>query len=223
VQGRPASTPLGQDAAADLSVTKEVSSASVALGGSVSFTVKLSNAGPDTASEVELFDALPRHAPVADVTTTHGQCRSSSSGLQCDIGTLAPGDSASVTYVVSVRLPGTLANGATVFGKEGDPDLTNNSAFATVDLPVSDDDGRATPAGAHRGERRKHHKECGKLVDVNHDGRLDLVAHFRTDETGIALGDSQACVRGAFRDGRSLAGCDAILTRPKGKRDHEER
>jgi hypothetical protein len=56
---------------------------------------------------------------------------------------------------------------------------------------------------------------------VNHDGELDLVVRFRTDETGIALGDSRACIRGFFRDGRSLSGCDAILTRPKGKHDDD--
>jgi uncharacterized repeat protein (TIGR01451 family) len=286
VPGRPSTTPVGQGASADLSVAKEVSSPTAELGGSVTFTVTVSNAGPDTATEVKLFDALPGHAVVSDATTTHGSCATSPSGLQCDLLTLTPGEAAVVTYRATIRLPGALANGATVFGVEGDPDLTNNSAFAIVDVPVrvdvrpgrhanvvkvgsrelvpvavlgqrgfsvrridassllfgpagappahdfcrhcdrdrcddDDDHDRRHPGHvAHRGKRGKHHKDCGRLQDVNRDGRLDLVAYFRTDRTGIALGDTEACLRGTFHDGRSFGGCDAILTRRKGKHGH---
>jgi hypothetical protein len=47
------------------------------------------------------------------------------------------------------------------------------------------------------------------------------VAYFRTDETGIALGDTEACLAGVFRDGRSFAGCDAIQPRRKRKHGYE--
>jgi uncharacterized repeat protein (TIGR01451 family) len=255
VPGRPSSTPLAGDPAADLSVSKQVSPARVALGGSATFTVNVTNVGPETATGVELVDAFPAHASVSDVATTLGQCQVEASAVRCDIGTLAPGDSASVTYRVKPRLPGTLANGATLFGAEGDPDLTNNSAFATLEVPVRVDvrPGQHTnvvrvgsrqlipvailgqrgfsvrridastlafgPAGAEaertsrRGRGKDRDEPCGELVDVNHDGRVDLLAWFRTDRTGIALGDAQACVRGTFLDGRSFTGCDAILTR----------
>jgi hypothetical protein len=48
------------------------------------------------------------------------------------------------------------------------------------------------------------------LEDVNGDGRLDLVLHFRTQETGIQLGDTQACLTGQTRSGESMQGCDSI-------------
>ena len=313
VPGRPASTPLGQDASADLSVSKTADPTTVALREKVTYTVKVANAGPDEATEVTLFDALPKHAALGHVATTHGDCRIDRRGVHCDLGTLAPGDTAVVSYVVAAKLPGTLANGATVFGKQGDPDLTNNSAFATVDVPVlvdikpghdrnvvrpgshelipvailgqrgfdvrridratlvfgpagappycrrfaldtqeaddpqqdtlaqddveqgaferealeQDEPGpndRGTTDAAHRHGRCKRHARCGQLQDVNHDGRLDLVTYSRTDATGIALGDTQACVGGVFRDGRSFDGCDAIQTKPKGPhgRDAEQ-
>jgi uncharacterized repeat protein (TIGR01451 family) len=136
VLGRPASPPLGQEASADLSVSKTAAPTTLPLGESVTYTVKVANAGPDQATDVRLFDALPPHAVVSHATSTHGDCAPDSSGLQCALLGLGPGAEALVSYTVTVSLPGTLANGATVFGSDGDPDLTNNSAFATADVPV---------------------------------------------------------------------------------------
>ena len=56
------------------------------------------------------------------------------------------------------------------------------------------------------------HRKGPHYEDVNLDGFMDLIAHFRTEDSGIALGDETACVLGALLDGTPLRACDSILT-----------
>jgi len=65
------------------------------------------------------------------------------------------------------------------------------------------------PAGAAPlGRRGGWHR------DVNRDGFRDLVSLYRIEESGIAFGDTQACVVGEMADGAPFEGCDAIVTLP---------
>ena len=57
--------------------------------------------------------------------------------------------------------------------------------------------------------------EChgrGHIGDVDEDGDLDMVLHFRTQETGIQAGDTKACLTGKSTGGQAIEGCDAIVT-----------
>ena len=52
----------------------------------------------------------------------------------------------------------------------------------------------------------------GHYDDVNGDGYMDLVVHFRTQATGIAKGDTEACLTGETYDETPISDCDAIRT-----------
>lgn len=82
--------------------------------------------------------------------------------------------------------------------------LTTSAFDATTVDPLSVKFG---PAGA----RELHNK--GHFTDVNGDGDVDMVLHFSTQASGIALGDTRACLTGQTTGGVSFRGCDSILTR----------
>ncbi|MDJ0849224.1 MAG: thrombospondin type 3 repeat-containing protein [Myxococcota bacterium] len=86
------------------------------------------------------------------------------------------------------------------------------AVFGSEDLPVSEIETETLafgPAGAAPAGR------LGPLrFDLDHDGLTDLLLLFRTEEAGIALGDTEACVSGLTRGGETLEGCDAIRTPP---------
>ena len=54
----------------------------------------------------------------------------------------------------------------------------------------------------------------GHLEDVNDDAFLDLVTHYRTQDTGIVQGDTEACLVGNLLDGAIFEACDNVVTVP---------
>ena len=69
--------------------------------------------------------------------------------------------------------------------------------FATVEFG---------PAGAVEVHGMGHRK------DVDGDGDIDLVLHFRTQETGIACGQTSAVLTGQTSDSVPVSGSDSITT-----------
>jgi len=56
------------------------------------------------------------------------------------------------------------------------------------------------------------------LEDVDNDGDIDMILHFKTQETGITAGDTEATLTGETVDGRQFFGTDSVrIVPPKGK------
>jgi uncharacterized repeat protein (TIGR01451 family) len=149
-------------ASADLSITKTDGVTTATPGGSVTYTITASNAGPSNATGATVADTFP-----ASLTCTWtcvgaggGTCTASGSGNVNDTANLPAGGS--VTYTasctISAAATGTLSNTATVTAPAGvtDPTPGNNSATdsdtlaASADLSITKTDGvtTATPGGS---------------------------------------------------------------------------
>jgi len=48
--------------------------------------------------------------------------------------------------------------------------------------------------------------------DVDEDGDIDMILHFRTQETGLVCGDTEAILTGETLDGQAIDGSDSIKT-----------
>ena len=152
----------GIGASADLAITKTDGVTTATAGGSVTYTITASNAGPSAATGATVADTFP-----AALTCTWtcvgaggGTCTASGSGNINNTVNLPSGGS--VTYTasctISAAATGTLSNTATVTAPAGvtDPNPGNNSATdsdtlgASADLGITKTDGvtTATPGGS---------------------------------------------------------------------------
>jgi uncharacterized repeat protein (TIGR01451 family) len=127
---------------ADVSVTKTAPS-SVVPGGTVAYTITVTNNGPATATGVTMTDPVPGTLLPAQLAGPTCE-RELNVGTEqytvfCNIGTLANGASATITYNVTPTTAGTLTNTATVAATQTDPNMGNNTA--TVNTTV----GSVTP------------------------------------------------------------------------------
>ena len=121
-----ATTSFGANA--DLSVTKS-GPASAASGSSVSYTITITNNGPDAALNVTLTDPTPLGLSFTSAT---GACPG---GFPCGIGTLASGQSASTTATYTVTATsGSVTNTAQVSSAIADTNNTNDSSSATTTI-----------------------------------------------------------------------------------------
>jgi len=151
------STSFNPTIIADLAVTKTASSAQVAAGGTVTYTIVVSNNGTSDAANAVLSDTLPTGLTVVSATTTSGSCTTTSASVECTWPSLAQGASSTVTVqaLVAADAPaGTLTNTASVASPAEDSNPANNSDSAEVEVVQSADisvvktaDASAVPGG----------------------------------------------------------------------------
>ena len=119
---------------ANLAVSKTVSNATPALNSNVTFTVTVTNNGPDSAQSVSVADALPAGLTLVSATPSTG---SYAAGVWT-IGTMANAASATLSIVATVTTHTAITNTATASTTTYDPTAANNAASASVDVPNAD-------------------------------------------------------------------------------------
>ena len=115
---------------ADLAVSKSMSPVTPVFGQNTTFTVTVTNNGPDAATGIVVLDALP--AGLAYVSDNGGGAYNSTTG-EWTIASLANGASVSLQIVATVETTDTVYNTATIsVATPLDPDPTDNSSTLTV-------------------------------------------------------------------------------------------
>jgi uncharacterized repeat protein (TIGR01451 family) len=112
--------------AADLSITKAASPNPATVGNTLTYTITVTNNGPNNAAGVIVSDTLPNGVTFVSATPSQGSCNGTTT-ISCGLGSLNNGSSATVTIVVTPNQAGGISNTATVRGNETDPNPANNS------------------------------------------------------------------------------------------------
>jgi uncharacterized repeat protein (TIGR01451 family) len=116
---------------ADLALTK-TGPASVAVNGSVTYTLTIANPGGAAAANVALTDPLPAGTTFVSCTPTQGTC-SGGATVNGNLGTIPAGGSATVTIQITVQgVPRSMTNTANVTTTTTEPNLGNNTSSATT-------------------------------------------------------------------------------------------
>jgi uncharacterized repeat protein (TIGR01451 family) len=122
---------------ADLSVTV-TGGGSAQVGGNVSYTAVVSNAGPDVATAAQLTVQLAPGLTLISATVAGTACSVSASNLiTCPLGDLASAKSASATINASAATVGTQVSTATVSSAATDLTTSNNSAASSTTVTAA--------------------------------------------------------------------------------------
>lgn len=110
----------------DLSVIQTASPDPANVGTPLTFTLSVTNAGPDEATGVTLTDAFPSDAGFVSAAPSQGTCSSAAGELTCKLGDLAANAGAAVTLTLTPTATGEFPNAARVSALQNDPDRANN-------------------------------------------------------------------------------------------------
>jgi uncharacterized repeat protein (TIGR01451 family) len=130
---------------ADLAITKDDGVLTVAPGGTTTYTIVVSNAGPSTAVDQVVTDSFPSAITAVSWTAVASAgssvANASGTGNIATTVTLLPGGSVTFTAVsqISSSATGTLTNTATVAVPPGDTTPADNSASDTDSLAAQAD------------------------------------------------------------------------------------
>ena len=112
----------------DLAITKVANPQTITIGSTYTVTARVTNNGGATATNVTVTELISLGTALLSAMPSQGSC--SAATRSCNLGTLAPGASAS--QASSAAVIGARVNAIEVHAAESDPDLTDNVASALV-------------------------------------------------------------------------------------------
>jgi uncharacterized repeat protein (TIGR01451 family) len=123
-----------------LSITKLGSPEPVRQGQTLTYTLTVTNNGPQNATGVVVLDSLPSEVSFVSVSTTQGSCSQSSGAVCCNVGAMTSSATVIITITTTAVTRSSAVNSAAVAAVSPvDPDLTNNTAdwTSTIVAPTA--------------------------------------------------------------------------------------
>jgi uncharacterized repeat protein (TIGR01451 family) len=129
---------------ADLAIAKTGFPMAVAPGSNLTYWLRITNSGPDTAIGVALTDTLPTNVTPLLATSPVFSCVTSGRFVMCSVAELSASTSAWISILVQAHNPlaAAITNRADVAAITPDPVVTNNTALWVTKRDL-DGDGRA--------------------------------------------------------------------------------
>lgn len=122
---------------ADVTIAKTTSTPGVPLGGQANFLITVTNDGPSAAAAVVVSEVAGAGLAVTEATPSTGTW--SQGDQRWTVGTLLPGQSATLAVTAAANAEGVRTNTATVSSPTPDPDPLDNTSTTTVTVtPIAD-------------------------------------------------------------------------------------
>jgi uncharacterized repeat protein (TIGR01451 family) len=122
----------------DMAITKSGAPQPVLQNATLTYTVTVTNNGPQIATGVVVSDTLPAQVTyISSSTTGGGTCSQAGGVLTCNYATMASGAGAVITVTTTAATPSLALNTAVVNSATPDPTLANNTATftSTIEYP----------------------------------------------------------------------------------------
>ncbi len=122
------SIPVTVESNADMSVALTGSPSPALAGGDLTYTMTVTDNGPDGASNVVATLPVAAGLSLVSDTTDTGQVSFTGGQVTADLGDMLPGAQAKVTVVLQTSVAGSVSETATVSSDSLDPDPSNNTS-----------------------------------------------------------------------------------------------
>jgi uncharacterized repeat protein (TIGR01451 family) len=143
--------PISPEPASDLTIVKHLTDTSAFPGERLTYTLTVTNRGPDTATSVRVTDSSSLPLRALSVHSSRGTCHAART-MTCALGTVRTGAHVSITIVAKVKAAGNQINAASVTSASRDKNLSNNlSRVKTKITPVLRLQKTVSPTVIHAG------------------------------------------------------------------------